>query len=97
MEIFARTKFHGDYLEDKLNYIARMIINDVVSEGKLFRDTYYDNCKMFGLTKTEQIGLQHALLRHGWTSAYNDVGALSGDNFNVINDYYIAPAEQYDY
>ena len=96
-EIFARSKFTGDYLESKVDYIARMIINDVVSEGKLFRDAYYKTCQFFCLSADEQIALQHSLLRHGWTSAYNDVGGVSGDNFNIINPYYIAPAEQYDY
>ena len=95
--IFARTKFTGDFLEQKVNYIARMIINDVVSEGKLFRDAYHTTCAFFGLSPEEEIALQHSLLRHGWVSGYNDVGAISGNNFNVVNDYYIAPAEQYDF
>lgn len=96
-EIFARSQFSGDYLESKLDYIARMVINDVVSEGKLFRDAYFTTCQFFNLSPEEQIGLQHSLLRHGWTSAYNNVGAPAGDSFNIINPYYIAPAETYDF
>lgn len=94
--IFASWTYN-DFNEDKLNYIARLIINDVVSEGKLFRDAYYTVSRFFCLDAAEQIGLQHALLRHGWCSAYNDVGAPSGDNFNIVNPYYIAPAEKYDF
>lgn len=96
-EIFARSQFSIDYLEGKLDYIARMIINDIVSEGKLFRDAYATTCQFFGLSPEEQIGLQQSLLRHGWSSAYNNIGSPSGENFNVLNSYYIAPPEMYDY
>lgn len=95
--IFANSKYSGDYLEHKLDWLARMVINDVVSEGKLFRDAYFTTCSFFGLNQDEQIGLQHALLRHGWANEYNNVGGDAGDNFNLINPYYIAPPERYDY
>lgn len=95
--IFARSKFTGDYLESKIDYLARMIISDIVSEGKLFRDAYFTTCRYFGLSPEEQVALQHSLLRHGWSSAYNNVGGTAGDNFNLINSYYIAPPEQYDF
>lgn len=96
-EIFARSKFTGDYLEGKLDWISRTIINDVVSEGKLFRDAYHGACSFFNLSEEEEMGLQNSLLRHGWCSAYNNIGAVSEDNFNIINPYYIAPPEQYDF
>lgn len=89
----AAGKYTGDYLESKVDYLARMIINDVVSEGKLFRDTYSSICTDFCLQPDEIFALQHSLIRHGWTSAYNNVGA-SCDSFNVINEYYIAPSER---
>lgn len=95
-EIFARVVLPGDMLESKFNYIARMVINDVVSEGKLFRDAYDSAVHMFGFDTGEELDLQQALLRHGWCSAYNDAGAASNNNFNLINDYYIAPKERLD-
>ena len=95
--LLARTKFPGDYIEGRVDFIARMIINDIVSEGKLFRDAYHENCSIFNLSPEDRVALQHSLIRHGWTSEYNDVGANSGENFNLINNYRIAPAEQYDY
>lgn len=86
--IFASGTF--EYAELKLDYIARLIINDIVSEGQLFRDAYDNACHYFGLSSVERVGLQQSLLRHGWCSAYNQVGA-DADSFNFSNPYYIAP------